>query len=54
LAAWRPNKIIDLIQRRNYGILDNSFLLEVIKGFIWIQPKGFFPKGLDVRYERIQ
>lgn len=51
MAAWRPNKIIDLIHRRNYGILDNSFLLEVIKGFIWIRPTGF-PKGLDVRYER--
>ena len=51
MAAWRPNKIIDLIQGRNYGILDNSFVLDVIKGFIWIQSTGF-SKGLDVKYER--
>lgn len=43
--------MVDTVQRRNYGGLDHRLTLEVIKGFIWIQPI-VFPNGLDVKYER--
>ena len=30
----RQDKIVDTVQRRNYGNLDHSLTLEMIKGFI--------------------
>lgn len=46
----RQDKIVDMVQRRNYGGLDHSLTLEMREGFIWIQPAGL-PNGLDVKYE---
>lgn len=47
----RPGTIVGRVQRRNYGDLDQSLTLEMIKGFTWIQPTAF-PNGLNVKYER--